>query len=177
METSSVLSPVGEEMTARTGLIHEIQNNSSFGILSTIRKPKRRTFLNVTYQRQNVTELKQQTMSLFIYLFYFILFIYLYIYLLFCTMNQPTNAQLFHKLSHSFYMFRHYCVILRELVVCTLPSYIIMSNAVFGNILRIFNLFKPNDIYICCTAALTSRRYILNIYSTNIHTEYFKHAA
>ena len=46
-----------------------------------------------------------------------------------------------------------------------------------------FNLLKPNDIYIyiyiyiyiCRTAALTSRRYILNIYSTNIHTEYFKH--
>ena len=32
-------------------------------------------------------------------------------------------------------------------------------------------------INICCTAALTSRRYILNINSTNIHTEYFKHAA
>ena len=32
-------------------------------------------------------------------------------------------------------------------------------------------------IYICRTAALTSRHYILNIYSTNIHTEYFKHAA
>jgi len=39
------------------------------------------------------------------------------------------------------------------------------------------NLLKPNDVYICRTAALTSRRYILNIYSTNIHTEYFKHAA
>jgi len=38
-------------------------------------------------------------------------------------------------------------------------------------------LLKPNDIYICRTAALTSRRYILNIYSTNIHIEYFKHAA
>ena len=32
-------------------------------------------------------------------------------------------------------------------------------------------------MYICRTAALTSRHYILNIYSTNIHTEYFKHAA
>ena len=51
----------------------------------------------------------------------------------------------------------------------------------------LFNLLKPNDtyiytriyiyIYVCRTAALTSRRYILNIYSTNIHTEYFKHAA
>ena len=40
-----------------------------------------------------------------------------------------------------------------------------------------FNLLKPNTIYICRTAALTSRRYILNIYSTNIRTEYFKHAA
>jgi hypothetical protein len=27
------------------------------------------------------------------------------------------------------------------------------------------------------TAPLTSRGFILNIYSTNIHTEYFKHAA
>ena len=41
----------------------------------------------------------------------------------------------------------------------------------------IFNLLKLNDIYVCRTAALTSRRYILNINSTNIHTEYFKHAA
>jgi len=41
----------------------------------------------------------------------------------------------------------------------------------------LINLLKPNDIYICRTAALTSRRNILNIYSTNIHTEYFKHAA
>jgi len=53
----------------------------------------------------------------------------------------------------------------------------------------LLNLLKPNDIYIyiyiyiyicvyiCRTAALTSRRYILNIYSTNTHTEYFKHAA
>jgi len=45
------------------------------------------------------------------------------------------------------------------------------------DVMRGFNLLKPNDIYICRTAALTSRRYILNIYSTNIHTEYFKHAA
>ena len=40
-----------------------------------------------------------------------------------------------------------------------------------------FSLLKPNDIYICLTAPLTSRRYILNIYSTNIRTEYLKHAA
>ena len=39
------------------------------------------------------------------------------------------------------------------------------------------NLLNPNDIYLCRSAALTSRRCILNIYSTNIHTEYFKYAA
>jgi hypothetical protein len=36
------------------------------------------------------------------------------------------------------------------------------------------NPFMPNGGR---TAPLTSRRCILNIYSTNIHTEYFKHAA
>ena len=35
----------------------------------------------------------------------------------------------------------------------------------------------PNDVYIRRTAQLTSRRFILNIYSTNILTEYFKYAA
>ena len=39
------------------------------------------------------------------------------------------------------------------------------------------NPMAPNDVYICRTAQLTSRRCILNIYSTNILTEYFKHAA
>ena len=39
------------------------------------------------------------------------------------------------------------------------------------------NPLAPNDVYISRTAQLTSRRYILNIYSTNILTEYFKHAA
>jgi len=39
---------------------------------------------------------------------------------------EPTNAQLFHKLSH-FYMFRHYCVILRELVINTLQGYTSIS--------------------------------------------------
>jgi len=44
----------------------------------------------------------------------------------------PTNTQLFHKLSHS-YMFRHYRVILRELLINTLPSYTSISNAAVGN--------------------------------------------
>ena len=49
----------------------------------------------------------------------------------------PTNAQLFHKLSHS-YMFRHYRVIFRELVINTLPSYTSISNAAVGN--TIYNI-------------------------------------
>ena len=43
-----------------------------------------------------------------------------------CTMTN--KRKLIDKLSHS-YMFRHYCVILRELVVSTLPSYTSMSKA------------------------------------------------
>ena len=39
------------------------------------------------------------------------------------------------------------------------------------------NLLASNDVYIRRTAQLTSRRCILNIYSTNILTEYLKHAA
>jgi hypothetical protein len=52
------------------------------------------------------------------YIFYFVLW--------------PTNAQLCHKLSHC-YMFRHYRVIIRELVINTLPSYTSISNAAVGN--------------------------------------------
>jgi len=43
---------------------------------------------------------------------------------------------------------------------------------VFGNI----NRLTPNDPYMGRTAPLTSKRCILYIYSTNIGTEYFKHA-
>ena len=38
------------------------------------------------------------------------------------------------------------------------------------------NRLTPNDPYIGRTALLTSKRCILYIYSTNIGTEYFKHA-
>jgi len=37
------------------------------------------------------------------------------------------------------------------------------------------NPLKPNDPYRCRTAPLTSKRFILYIYSTNIGTENFKH--
>ena len=38
------------------------------------------------------------------------------------------------------------------------------------------NRLTPNDPYMGRTAPLTSKRYISYIYSTNIGTEYFKHA-
>jgi len=38
------------------------------------------------------------------------------------------------------------------------------------------NLLTPNDPYMDRTAPLTSKLFILYIYSANIGTEYFKHA-
>ena len=38
------------------------------------------------------------------------------------------------------------------------------------------NRLTPNDPYMGCTTPLTFKRCILYIYSTNIGTEYFKHA-
>ena len=40
----------------------------------------------------------------------------------------------------------------------------------------VINRLTPNDLYMGRTAPLTSKRFILYIYSTNIGTEYFKHA-
>ena len=40
----------------------------------------------------------------------------------------------------------------------------------------LFNRLTPNDPYMGRTAPLTSKRCILYIYSTNIGSEYFKHA-
>jgi len=41
--------------------------------------------------------------------------------------------------------------------------------------LNAFNPLQPNDTYKRRTAPLTSKRYILYIYSTNIGPEYFKY--
>jgi len=38
------------------------------------------------------------------------------------------------------------------------------------------NRLTPNDTYMGRTAPLTSKRFILYIYSTNVSTQYFKHA-
>ena len=40
----------------------------------------------------------------------------------------------------------------------------------------VVNPLTPKDLYMSRTAPLTSKRCILYIYSTNVGTEYFKHA-
>ena len=58
------------------------------------------------------------------------------------------------------------------------------NNYVFYNVdfcsifvyVDVFNPLTPNDLYISRTTPLTSKRFILYIYSTNVGTEYFKHA-
>ena len=54
----------------------------------------------------------------------------------------------------------------RKMVVCRLNN----------NVQCCVNRLTPNDPYMGRTAPLTSKRCILYIYSTNVGTEYFKHA-
>jgi len=61
-----------------------------------------------------------------------ILFQYAVPCIFYCFVLWSTNAQLFHKLSHS-YEFRHYRVIFRELEISNLPSYTSISNAAASN--------------------------------------------
>ena len=44
------------------------------------------------------------------------------------------------------------------------------------SVIYLVNRLTPNDPYMGRTAPLTSKRCILYIYSTNMGTEYFKHA-
>ena len=50
------------------------------------------------------------------------------------------------------------------------------SHTIIQMIFDDFNRLTPNDPYTGRTLPLTSKRCILHIYSTNIGTEYFKHA-
>ena len=53
----------------------------------------------------------------------------------------------------------------------------LLENVGVGDNIKIdLNRLTPNDPYMGRTAPLTSKRCILYIYSTNIGTEYFKHA-
>jgi hypothetical protein len=60
------------------------------------------------------------------------------------------------------------------------PSWPVLEEILLPNhssCCNVVNPLTPNDIYMCRTAPLTSRRCILYIYSTNIRTEYFKHSS
>ena len=53
---------------------------------------------------------------------------------------------------------------------CTLPL------PLHKSIMKLINRLTPNDPYMGRTAPLSSKLFILYIYSTNTGTEYFKHA-
>ena len=76
--------------------------------------------------------------------------------------NLPQGAKLLPKTSH------------KTFTSHTVLFWIWQKPFKEGNIL---NHLTPNDHYMGRTAQLTSRCCILYIYSTNICTEYFKHAA
>ena len=63
-------------------------------------------------------------------------------------------------------------------VDCTpvLTALLLASVAGCFEYVDLLNRLTPNDPYMGRTAPLTSKRCILYIYSTNIGTEYFKHA-
>ena len=73
---------------------------------------------------------------LFSFIFYFV--------------EWPTIAELIGKLLHSSYILRHYCVILREIVVSTLPSYtnISMRLLVIQFKIKIFHIGR-RSVIIC----------------------------
>ena len=63
--------------------------------------------------------------------------------------------------------------------LCSPEGMRVHSREVFTSVRqnKLINPLAPNDVYISRTAQLISRPCILNIYSTDILTEYFKHAA
>jgi hypothetical protein len=64
-------------------------------------------------------------------------------------------------------------VVLQTVVLQT----VVLQTVVLQQTNTPFNPLTLNGHCSCRTAPLTSRPYILNIYLTNIRTEYFKHAA
>ena len=66
-------------------------------------------------------------------------------------------------------------------ILCYTELFILRGTARYRpddhSLIETVNPLATNDVYISRTAQLTSRRCILNIYSTNTRTEYFKHAA
>ena len=70
-------------------------------------------------------------------------------------------------------------VILTLYLFQNLLKYFVSSLQLTTSVLQhntLFNHLTPNNPYMGRTTPLTSKRFILHIYSTNIDTEYFKHA-
>ena len=65
--------------------------------------------------------------------------------------------------------------ILSSVRLCHILLHYHINGTLFGE-KKLFNRLTPNDPYMGRIAPLTSKRYILYIYSTNVGTEYFKHA-
>ena len=84
---------------------------------------------------------------------------------------------LFHPLFRSYSLFTFHLFFFFPFfpIVLSYPSFISLSVHIFPHGSHI-NRLTPNDPYMGRTAPLTSKRCILYIYSTNIGTEYFKHA-
>ena len=64
-------------------------------------------------------------------------------------------------------------------ILCECEALALLRHAYLGSFFlepEDINRLTPNDPYMGRTAPLTSKRCILCIYSTNIGTEYFKHA-
>ena len=69
-----------------------------------------------------------------------------------------------------------------SVITCSLGVILLLQKRLFQKrqkyerALLLVNRLTPNDPHMGRTAPLTSKRCILYIYSTNIGTEYFKHA-
>ena len=61
-------------------------------------------------------------------------------------------------------------------ILCSDLIYIMLLLEATMCCITYINPLTPNDLYMSRTAPLTSKRCILYIYSTNVGTEYFKHA-
>ena len=83
----------------------------------------------------------------------------------------PTSAQFSPVITYEDDLTVKYLILYGPCIFCNIS--VIQQDTQY----LMINPLEPKDIYVCRTAQLTSRRCILNIYSTNIITEYFKHAA
>ena len=109
--------------------------------------------------------------------------------------NSVTYVSLFFMFMYSYCMYMHFysyicivfcfivlfCVLFVCKCVLTNPTVFKLNCSyqyiyIYITYVKHLNRLKPNDLYMSRTAPLTSKRCILYIYSTNIGTEYFKHA-